>query len=308
MASPEAFQTAAAAVPALPDRRARRRFWRGHLQGSEYIWALAFVVPYIAMFLLFAVYPVLYEIWMGSDPHLYGQVFSDPIYRTALVNTALFVVIAVNVKMFLAFLLSGFFMRPGWWTKALLGLFMLPWAMPSMPMFIAMHWMLDTDYGLINNALWIFFHVNGPAWLDWPWSAFDSAIVCYVWKALPFWTLTFIAARASIAPEIHDAVRVDGASSVQAFVHVIFPLLANFYLICTLLSTIGAIGDYNTFAFITGGGPANSTYVLATLGIRDGFYLAQPRLGMAVMMTALPLLIPIGIFVIRKRVTAPVQL
>lgn len=303
----EVLQTAAAAVPALPGLRAPRRFWRGELRGSEYTWALAFVVPYVAIFLLFAVYPVLYEIWMGSDPHLYTKVFSNPIYRTALINTVLFVAIAVNVKMLLALLLSGFFMRPGWWTKALLGLFMLPWAMPSMPMFIAMHWMLNTDYGFLNNALWTFFGINGPAWLDWPWSAFNSGVVCYIWKALPFWTLTFIAARASIAPEIHDAAKVDGATGVQGFVHVVFPLLANFYLICTMLSTIGAIGEYNAFNFVTGGGPANSTYVLSTLGIVYGFYLAQPRLGMAVMMTAVPLLIPIAIFVIRRRVTAPVQ-
>ena len=119
-------QTAAPVLPALPGPRGWHRFWRGPLQGSEYAWALAFVIPYAGVFLAFAVYPVLYEVWMGSDPQLYSEVFDSPTYLKALVNTALFVVIGVNVKMFLALLLSGFFMRPGWWTKALLMVFVLP--------------------------------------------------------------------------------------------------------------------------------------------------------------------------------------
>src|SRR4030081_1639084 len=35
-----------------------QRMWRGGLQGSEYTWAIAFTVPYIALFLAFVAYPV----------------------------------------------------------------------------------------------------------------------------------------------------------------------------------------------------------------------------------------------------------
>src|SRR5215813_400488 len=104
-------------------QQARNRRWRGHLQGSEYAWAVAFCVPYIAVFLLFVVYPVVFGLWMGSDPALYRTLFSDPIYLQTLANTALYIVLATNVKMFLALLLSGFFMRRGLWVKALLMLF-----------------------------------------------------------------------------------------------------------------------------------------------------------------------------------------
>ena len=55
-------------------RRSRRqsllRYWQGRLRGSEFTWAVAFVVPYIAVFLAFVVYPVFYGAWMGSSPHL----------------------------------------------------------------------------------------------------------------------------------------------------------------------------------------------------------------------------------------------
>jgi len=47
-------------------RQSLWRYWRGGLQGSEFIWAVAFVVPYIAVFLLFVIYPVCYGVWMGK--------------------------------------------------------------------------------------------------------------------------------------------------------------------------------------------------------------------------------------------------
>ena len=91
-------------------RRTLPRSLRGGLKGGEYTWALAFVVPYIAVFLTFVAYPVVYGLWMGSEPSLYRELFADPIYQTTVVNTVLYLALGVNVKMFLALLLSGFFM------------------------------------------------------------------------------------------------------------------------------------------------------------------------------------------------------
>jgi multiple sugar transport system permease protein len=85
-------------------------------------------------------------------------------------------------------------------------------------------------------------------------------------------------------------------------------LLANLYLICTLLSTIFSLGDFTTVYFISGGGPVNSTQVLATLGIRDAFTIGIPRLGVAAVMSALPVMIPLVMFLMRKLRTTQVQL
>src|ERR1700751_5343463 len=103
---------AARALPAPSLSLPRRRIWRGGLQGSEFTWAIAFVVPYAAVFVAFVAYPVVFGLWMGSRPTLYTLLFSDPRYIDTLVNTLLFVCIGVNVKMFLAFVVSGFFMQP----------------------------------------------------------------------------------------------------------------------------------------------------------------------------------------------------
>jgi multiple sugar transport system permease protein len=288
--------------------KGKARFWRGHLQGSEYAWAIAFCVPYIAIFLAFVIYPVAFGIWMGSEPSLYTTLFSDPIYLETVLNTAIYLGVAINVKMFCALLLSGFFMRPGWWNKALLMVFVLPWAVPSLPFFISIHWMLNGEYGMLNNLLYDLFHINAPDWLTSRWTAFGSAMLSHVWKWMPFWTVILLAGRMAIPSEIKDAAKVDGATGLRSFIHISFPLLANLYLICTLLSTIFSLGDFNSVYFVTGGGPADSTHVLATLGIRYAFDLAQPRLGVAAVISALPLLVPLVIILMRKFRTSQVQL
>ena len=83
-------------------------------------------MPYVAVFLAFALYPIAYGLWLGSDPRLYLELLDDPHYPAAALNTALFAGFGTNVMMFAALLLSGFFMRRRWWIKVLLGVCLLP--------------------------------------------------------------------------------------------------------------------------------------------------------------------------------------
>ena len=175
------------------------------------------------------------------------ELLADPIYQQTVVNTVLYLVIGVNLKMFGALLLSGFFMRRGWWVKGLLMIYVLPWAVPALPTFISIHWMLNGQWGLVNNVLWDLFHIDGPGWLDTSrWLALGSVIVSYIWKKMPFWTVILLAGRMAIPQELYEAAEVDGATGLRRFVHITFPLLANLYLVCTLLSTIFTLGDFNT--------------------------------------------------------------
>src|SRR5258708_22527250 len=205
-------------------------------------------------------------------------------------------------------MLSGFFMHPGWWTKVLLMIFVLPWAVPALPTFISIHWMLNGEWGLVNNALYTLFGIDGPSWLNTRWLALGTAICAHIWKWLPFWTVILLAGRMSIPHDIWDAAKVDGATGLGKFGHISFPLLANLYLVLTLLATIFLLGDFNTVTFVTGGGPANSTHVLATLGIRDAYEMGHPQLGVAAGFSAMPLVIPRGIILMRKVRTTEGQL
>ena len=310
MADAQVLRTAdAIPLQAVSLSRPRRRVRRFGLQGSELTWAVAFVIPYAAVFLAFVAYPVVYGLWLGRDPALYAELMSEPIYQRTVVNTVLYLVIGVNLKMFGALLMSGFFMRRKRWVKWLLLIYVLPWAVPALPSFMSIHWMLNGQWGLINNFLWSVFGIDGPGWLETSrWLALGSVITSHIWKWMPFWTVILLAGRMAIPQELYEAAEMDGATGLKRFAHVTFPLLANLYLICTLLSTLFTLGDFNSVYFVSGGGPALSTHVLATLGIRDPFEIARPDLGVAVVMSALPLMIPLVILLMRKLQTTEVQL
>src|SRR5262249_60777628 len=92
-------------LAARPAAGARRRWLRsGHrsLHGSELSWSIAFVAPYAAVLLAFAIYPIAYGLWMASKPSLYVELFSSDEYFDAVITTALFVGVGANVNMFLA--------------------------------------------------------------------------------------------------------------------------------------------------------------------------------------------------------------
>lgn len=288
--------TAGRAVGTRPLRHA----WHGGLFGAEYVWAIAFALPYVAVFFAFVLYPIVYGIWLGAQPELYAQLFADPRYLTAVVNTLLYVGIGVNVKMFLAFLLSGFFMRKSWWVKALLVVYILPWATPALPAYMSIHWFVNGQWGMLNNILYYLFGIDGPVYLNDHWMGLACNIGAYIWKNLPFWTIILLAGRMAIPQELYEAAAVDGATGMRRFVHVTYPLMANLYLVCILLDTVFALGDFNATFFVSGGGPAMSTEVLATLGIRYAFTVALPRLGVACVMSALPVLIPLVFILMRK--------
>jgi multiple sugar transport system permease protein len=260
------------------------------------------LAPYVAVLLVLVAYPVGYGLYLGANPASYRRLFADPIFLTAVVNTLLFLIIAVNVKMVIALGLSGFFAVPRWWIRLLLVLFILPWAVPSIPTILSFRVMLNPENGMINQQLFRLFGVfEGPPWLTDPWLAFCCAIMVHIWKSLPFWTLIILTGRLAIARDLYEAAAVDGASRWQRFRFVTWPSVAALYVTSTFLSMIWTLGDFNSVYLLTGGGPADSTQVLATLGIR---YLRNNSLdlGVASIIVAMPLVLPM-VFIMVKRLS-----
>lgn len=280
---------------------------QSHLRGADFRWAIAFVLPYVFVFFAFVVYPFAYALWLGLRPSLYADLFTNPIYFRTIVNTLLFVGFGVNVKMFLALLLSGFFLRPRWWIRGMLVVFILPWLIAAAQAAVSFHWMLIGAPGLVDLILNALFDIDGPNWLTNRWLALGSDIVAYIWKWMPFWTLIFIAGRLMIARDIYDAAEVDGATGLRRFAHVTLPLLANLYLVCTLLSTLWTLGDFIMVYLVSQRGPADASQVLATLGFDFAFDAGQPAMGVAVVLSALPVLIPIAIILMRRLQAAEVH-
>src|SRR5262249_16853453 len=159
-------------------------------------------------------------------PELYFELMSEPIYQRTVVNTILYLAIGVNLKMFGALMMSGFFMRRGWWVKGLLLVYVLPWAVPALPSFISVPWLLNGQWGLLNNIVCARFEVDGPGWIETSRAlSLGSVIASHIWKWMPFWTVILLAGRMAIPQELYEAAEVDGATGPKRFVYVTFPLL-----------------------------------------------------------------------------------
>jgi multiple sugar transport system permease protein len=265
------------------------------------LWGRALLVPYVLVFLVFVLYPVGYGLWLARHPDSYVRLLDDPIfYRTAL-NTLIFVVVAVNVKMVVAMGLSGFFVQTRWWIKIVSMVFILPWAVPSIPTILSVRFMLNPEWGVINSTIFRLTGLDGPNWLNDPTLGLGFAMLMHIWKSLPFWTLILVAGRLAIPGEQYEAASVDGATRGQKFRFITWPAMKDLYLTCTILSMIWTLGDFNSVYLLTGGGPADLTHVLATLGIRY-LRLDQIDLAMASLVVALPLVLPL-VWVMMKRLS-----
>ena len=264
-------------------------------------WGRMMVLPYLLVFLIFVLYPVCYGFWLARDPQNYVKLFDDPIFFRTALNTAIFLVVAVNLKMVIALGLSGFFVQTRWWIKVLAALFILPWALPSIPTILSVRFMLNPEWGVINQLIFRLTQLDGPNWLNDPTLALSFSMLIHIWKSLPFWTLILVAGRLAIPPEQYEAASVDGATALQKFSFITWPSVKSLYLTSVVLSMIWTLGDFNSVYLLTGGGPADLTHVLATLGIRY-LRLDQIGLAMASIVVALPFVLPL-VFLLMKRLS-----
>jgi multiple sugar transport system permease protein len=265
------------------------------------IWGFVLLAPYVLVFIAFVLYPVGYGLWLARHPASYVELWNDPIFARSAVNTLFFLLVGINLKMAVALFLSGFFIQSRSWIKWLSVLFILPWAVPSIPTILSVRFMLNPEWGVINQLIFKFTGEDGPNWLNEPSIALSMAILVHIWKSLPFWTLILMTGRLAIGQDLYEAAEVDGASWWQKFRFITWPSVMTLYLTCTLLSMIWTLGDFNSVYLLTGGGPADLTHVLATLGIR---YLRLDQLdhSMAAIVCALPLVLPL-VYVMMKRLS-----
>jgi multiple sugar transport system permease protein len=279
--------------PALPAGPAKPRFspWQ--------TWGMILIAPYVLVFLVFVLYPVGYGLWLARHPSSYVKLVDDPIFARSVVNTLVFLIVGINVKMMIALLLSGFFVQARTWIKWLSLLFILPWAVPSIPTILSFRFMLNPEWGVINHLIYRLTGADGPNWLNDPMLALTMAILVHIWKSLPFWTLILIAGRMAIPAELYEAASVDGATGWQKFKFITWPSMQTLYLTSSILSMIWTLGDFNSVYLLTGGGPADLTHVLATLGIRY-LRLDQVDLSMAAIVCALPLVLPLVYFMMKR--------
>jgi multiple sugar transport system permease protein len=188
----------------------------------------------------------------------YEDLLTDPTFTGALGKTLVYTAATVAAQMLLglgiALLLNVDL--PG------MRVFRTALIVPMMvtPIVGALCWklLLDPSHGVLNQ--WISQQV---VWLGRSDTALAAIWVVGVWQNTTYVTLILLAGLRSLPSDPLEAALIDGASRLQAFWHVILPLLRPYLLVALLLRTIFEFRAFDNIYAMTGGGPANATMVLS---------------------------------------------
>lgn len=250
-------------------------------------------------------YPFVYAVYLSfTDKQIgapasftglenYAKLLSTSLFWKTVENSVVYTIFALVIKCLGGLALAALLNRPFFGQRVVKALLLLPWIMPTVFSTMIWSWIFHPSFSIVNDIL-----INKVGLLSEPipflrderW-AMASLIFVNVWRGIPFFGITFLAAIQAVSTEVIEASKIDGASSWVSFWRITFPLILPVVIIVVLISTIGTLGDFDLPYLLTHGGPNNATTLFAltafTLSLSSGLI----GLGAAVTMTMFPALI-----------------
>ncbi|MFE1907047.1 carbohydrate ABC transporter permease [Streptomyces gardneri] len=240
------------------------------------------IMPAVLGFAIFKAYPIAASFWISlttgnGDARQfaglanYRRLIDDPLFWTALRNTALILVVQVPLMLGLALLVAlglnstKVRLRPLW----RLGVFV-----PSLTGLVAAGVMfsviLNRDAGLLNWVL-SFFGIDPVNWLGSPFWARVGVVLVITWHYTGYNAVMYLAGLQGVPKELYEAAMVDGAGPVRRFFSITLPQLRPILLLTVVLSTIGTLQLFDEPYVLTGGGPDNATLTVTMYLYNNGF-------------------------------------
>lgn len=242
---------------------------------------LAVLVPLMAFFTLFWLYPIVrgfwgsLTLWHAFDPDApfvgldnYARAAGDAIFRTSLRNTFVYALMTVSFQTVLGLALAlaiesslrtrGFFRT----------IFFLPYVTPVIATALIWKFLYQPALGLVNQLLTLA-GLPPQSWLLSTTQALPSIALYSIWKNVGFSVVIFIAGLSAIPRDYVDAAKVDGAVPWQVFRHITLPLLRPALVFVLVVRLIFTFQEFGPFFVMTSeeaslpGGPSNSTIVLS---------------------------------------------
>jgi multiple sugar transport system permease protein len=194
----------------------------------------------------------------------------EPLFKIGLVNSLLYIVQAVPLRIFGALVLALLYNRPrravGFYRAATY----LPTVIPDAAYALAWTWILNPLYGPLNASLRSL-GLPAPAWLaDSGWSLSALAIMSLFQIGEGF--VILLVGLRHIPREIYDASCVDGANRWQTLTNITLPLLTPWLVLLTVRDVVLSFQNTFTPAYLmTRGGPYYSTFFLPLLSYEAAF-------------------------------------
>lgn len=263
----------------LPESTATRRS-RARLSGPrrEALFALALVVPVLAVILGLVAYPIMFSVWISFTDRVIGstgvwvglenfQRLSRSADFGAAVRNTVFIVVVTDILKLTIGLGLALAVNQRIPARGLLrSVLMLPWAMPAFVAFLTWRVLYQPIGGGLNLVLTetgLFPHVVD--WLGQRSTAMWSVVVASTWRGFPFWFVSILAALQTVPKDLYEAARVDGANAWQQFWSVTVPGIRQVVIITALLSSIWTANAFEHVWLLTQGGPSDATIVFPVL-------------------------------------------
>jgi raffinose/stachyose/melibiose transport system permease protein len=269
-----------------------------------------YVVPAVAMFVLFVAYPILWVIGKSlhgsgsSHPNAfvglnhYWQLFQDPVFWRVLLNMFLWGLITIPVQMVIggtiAYLIETYTTRSKTFFRVM---FFLPVITSVSVVAIVWSQMYAPYYGIIQQYAKLVGIplTNSP--LGDPNLAIYALIVVNVWQWTGFSMIMYVAGLTNIPSELWDAAKIDGARGWQLATRVIVPLLSPVTRSLLLLGVIGTLQTFPIVHLMTEGGPDHASEIFGTYIFKQGFVIGD--IGYASALSTLTLIIALALSVIQ---------
>ncbi len=308
------------ARPAGPARRRRRAAapgrtrapGRGGPPGRSFRSALPYLAPALLLYGLFLVYPMVdsvrlsffqwsgfrteEQVFVGLDNYI--RLFTaDPVFWTALRNSVIWVVASLLVPTVIALLLALGLNREMVGRNLMRAVFYIPAVFASITVAAMWRWIYNPTLGFVNQLLTAAgLEQFTQSWLGDPRFALASIFVANIWQAVGFSMVLFLAGLQGVPHELVDAAKMDGANAWQRFLAVTLPALRPTTVVVVILTIINSLKVFDLVVGLTGGGPVQSTQVLALWSYQQSFTNHQFGMGGAVatvlLIVTLALVIP----------------
>lgn len=269
---------------------------------SPQLQAFFLLAPALGVYAIFAVWPMIdvvilsFQRWNGlSDDRVwaglqnYDHIFnSDPVYWVAFRNTFVWTILSVVFPPFIGLLLALGLNEKLFARGAMRAIYYLPVIIAPIAVATMWRWMYDPFFGLFNQLLtgWGLQSLIRD-WLGDRTIALYSMFVAFTWQSVGFSMVLFLAGLQSVDRSLVEAARIDGANRWQVFRHVTLPALQVSLTIVIVLSTISSLKAFDIVYGMTGGGPAQSTQMLAMWAFTQSMQIFDFGRGSAISVTLL---------------------
>lgn len=261
-----------------------KKFWTPRRKEALVGWL--FLLPEIAGMLLLNVFALVFSLYLSfSEWDLlsgisgikfigidnYAKMFHDPTIGKALTNNLLYTLLTVPLSIVIALVMAVLIHSKVYGKEYFKVVFFLPYI--SSIIAIAAVWsaLLHPSLGPINQFLLDLGINNPPKWLVDPKTSLLSIAIISTWAGIGYTIIIYMAGLTNISNELYEAADIDGATSIQKFFKITVPLLrpTTFFLFITML--IGSFKVFDIIAFLTEGGPHNSSTVVVFRIYEEGF-------------------------------------